>query len=295
MGKYLKNNKNNKIIMNTLTMICIVISALLQSFVIKSFIQPSNFLSSGFSGIAILVDKIAGLFGKSISISLTILVLNIPVALLCSKTISKRFVLFSMFQVFLTSLFLKVIPFKPVFEGDDEILNALFGGFIFGIGVVIALKGRVSSGGTDFIALYISNKKGKSIWNYVFAFNVLLICIFGYMFGWSNAGYSILFQYISTKTISTFHQRYSRVTLQITTSKPDEIIEEYVNNFRHGLSCIKGIGGYSKKEVTVIHTVVSSYEVADIVSLLKEVDPYIIINMFKTEQFYGRFYQAPIG
>ncbi len=199
-----------------------------------------------------------------------------------------------MLQVFLSSLFLRIIEFKPVFNSDDEILNAIFGGFIFGIGIVIALKGRASTGGTDFIALYISNKKNKSIWNYVFVFNIILLCVFGAIFNWSYAGYSILFQYVCTKTISTFHQRYVRVTLQITTSKPDEIVDEYIKNFRHGLSCIDAIGGYSKKKVTVIHTVVSSYEVPEIVDHLKQVDPYIIINMFRTEQFYGRFYQAPI-
>lgn len=286
--------KNNKKLGHIISLSCVLISSLLQSFVIQSFIQPANFLSSGFTGVAILIDKIAGLFNTSISISIMMLILNIPVAILCYKTISKRFVAYSMLQVFLTSLFLKIIQFKPIFNSDDDILNAIFGGFIFGIGTVIALKGRASTGGTDFIALYVSNKKNKSIWNQVFIFNIILLSIFGAMFGWSYAGYSILFQYVCTKTISTFHQRYVRVTLQITTSNPESVIEEYIKNFRHGLSCIDAVGGYSKKKVTVIHTVVSSYEVSEIVAHLRQVDPYVIINMFKTEEFYGKFYQAPL-
>lgn len=80
----------------------------------------------------------------------------------------------------------------------------------------------------------------------------------------------------------------------MTTSKPNIVVDAYIRNFRHGLSCVDAIGGYSKKSVTVIHTVVSSYEVPDIVETMKMVDPYIIINSFKTEQFYGRFYQAPL-
>lgn len=289
-----KNFVNNKKIGHFVSFICILISAFVQSFVINSFIQPANFLASGFTGVALLIDKIAELFEKSVPVSITILALNIPVAILCYKGISKRFVFYSMLQVFFTSLFLKFLHFKPIFSSTDNILNAIFGGFIFGIGVLIALKGRASTGGTDFIALYISNKKNRSIWNYVLIFNIVLLCVFGVIFNWTQAGYSILFQYVCTKTISTFHQRYVRVTLQITTCKPDEIIDKYITNFRHGLSCIEGFGGYSKKNVTVIHTVVSSYEVSEIVEQLREVDPYIIINMFKTEQFYGKFYQAPI-
>lgn len=292
MGKYIKNNKK---LGHIITVIAVFISALIQTFVIQAFIQPADLLSSGFTGIALLIDKIStAFFGHSISISFLLIALNLPVALLCYKAISKRFVFYSLLQVFFSSTFLKVLSFEPFFEANDDILNVVFGGFLYGICIVLALKGRASTGGTDFIALYVSNKKGRSIWNYVFIFNVILLCIFGVLFGWSEAGYSILFQYVTTRTISTFHQRYVRVTLQMTTSKPEEVIEAYIKNFRHGLSCVDAIGGYSKKKVTVIHTVVSSYEVPDIVETMKMVDPYIIINSFKTEQFYGRFYQAPI-
>lgn len=292
MQKYIKNNKKIGII---ISIIAVLISSTLQTFAIQSFIKPSGLLSSGFTGVALLIDKISvAFFDKTVSISFLLIALNLPVAILCYKAISKRFVFFSLLQVFTTSTFLKVIHFKPFFGEKETILNVVFGGFIFGISIVIALKGRASTGGTDFIALYVSNKKGKSIWEYVFAFNTVLLCIFGVLFGWREAGYSILFQFISTKIISTFHQRYVRFTLQITTSNPDDVIEAYISNFRHGLSCIKGIGGYSKREVTLIHTVVSSYEVAEVVEVLKNADPYVIVNSFKTEQFYGRFYQAPI-
>ena len=54
------------------------------------------------------------------------------------------------------------------------------------------------------------------------------------------------------------------------------------------------IGGYSHKKMALLHTVVSSYEVPEIVMLLREKDPHVIINMIKTENFYGGFYQAPI-
>ena len=65
---------------------------------------------------------------------------------------------------------------------DDLTLNVIFGGVLYGLSVVLALKGNASTGGTDFIALYVSNKTGKSIWNYVFMGNVCILVIFGYMF-----------------------------------------------------------------------------------------------------------------
>ena len=287
-----KLNKNKKA-RTLVTFLCVLISALSQAYVIQVFIQPANLLSSGFTGVAILIEKITSTyFGFSFSTSLGMIVLNVPVAILCYKNISPRFTLFSLLQVFLASLFLKVCQFQPLF--NDILLNITFGGVSYGLMAVLVLRGNASTGGTDFIALYISNKKGKSIWEYVFVFNTLILMIFGSMFGWIHAGYSILFQFISTGTIDSFYHRYERVTLQVTTKKAQAVMDKYIKNYRHGISCVEAIGGYSHEKMYLLHTVVSSYEVLDIVELMKTVDSHIIVNVIKTENFFGGFYRPPI-
>lgn len=289
----LSDIRKNKKVRFFITLFCVVVAAFLQAYVIQVFIRPANLLSSGFTGVAILIEKITSTYlGFSFSASLGMILLNVPVAIICYKSISPKFTFFSLLEVFLASFFLKVIDFPPIF--DDILLNIAFGGFAYGILTVIALRGNASTGGTDFIALYVSNRKGKSIWEYVFLFNTIILMIFGTMFGWEHAGYSILFQFISTKTIDSFYHRYERVTLQITTTHPQDLIDAYIKEYRHGISKINAIGGYSQKEMALLHTVVSSYEVQDIVDLLRKVDPHIIVNVLKTENFFGSFYQAPI-
>ena len=285
--------RKNKKIRFLITFVCVIAAAFAQAYVIQVFIRPANLLSSGFTGVAILVEKITSTyFDFSFSTSLGMVLLNVPVAIICYKSISPKFTFFSLLEVFLAGFFLKVMTFPPIF--DDVLLNITFGGFAYGLATVVALKGNASTGGTDFIALYISNRQGKSIWGYVFLFNTMILGIFGSMFGWEYAGYSILFQFISTKTIDSFYHRYERVTLQITTLHPQEIIDCYIQNYRHGISKINAVGGYSQKEMALLHTVVSSYEVQDIVDLLRKVDSHIIVNVLKTENFFGGFYQAPL-
>ena len=284
--------KHHPMVRRAVTILAVTISALMQAYVIQVFIRPADLLSSGFTGVATLIDRIASLYGGHFSTSLGMLALNIPVAVLCSRSISMRFTFYSMLQVLLASFFLKVCRFQPLF--DDVILNVIFGGFLYGILTAVALRGNASTGGTDFIALYVSNRTGNSIWEYVFAGNVVILCIFGYMFGWEHAGYSILFQFISTRTLSAFQHHYERVTLQITTAHAEPIIRSYIARYRHGISYVEAVGGYSGKKMYLLHTVVSSYEVPDIVALMREQDPHIIVNMLKTEHFYGRFYQAPM-
>lgn len=275
------------------TFACVLVAGFLQASIIQIFMRPMNLLSSGFTGVAILIEKITSTFlGFSFSTSLGMLVLNIPVAVLCSKSISKRFTFFSLLEVFAASFFLEVLNWEPLF--DDPLLNIIIGGFANGIMVALALRGNASTGGTDFIALFVSNRIGKSIWGYVFIFNAVILVIFGAMFGWEYAGYSILFQFISTKTIDSFYHRYERMTMQITTSMPEEVIAAYITEHRHGLSRVDGIGGYSGRPVSLLHTVVSSYEVQDVAKLMLETDPNAIINTFKSEDFYGKFYLKPI-
>ena len=275
-----------------ISFVCVFCSSLIMAATTKTFVRTAHLLSGGFMGIALLVDMIADLFGKSIPTAFTLVALNVPVALVCAKKISKRFVFFSLLQVFLTSFLLQIIPNYPLF--DEQVLNVVFGGYIWGMSIVLALKAGASSGGTDFIALYFANKNGREIWMQVFAFNAMILCIFGVIFGFDKAGYSILFQFISTKTISTFHTRYKRVMLHIYTVKKDEVVDTYLDKFHHGITALDGYGGYSHHPVSYLTAIVSSYEVGDVLEALKETDPKIIVSVTKVENFIGRFYNKPL-
>lgn len=273
------------IVRRTITAVAVTISAVLQTFLIQAFIRPADLLPSGLTGVAVLLDRVTSLGGVHIDISLGMLALNIPVALLCWSGISKRFVIFSMMQVVLSSLFLNIFHFAP-FLGD-KIMLIIFGGVVSGLGAAIALKSGASTGGTDFIALWVSNHTGKTIWGVIFGFNCAILAIFGFMFGWDNAAYSIVFQFISTKTIDSFYRRYDRVTLQITTRKADEVMTAYVDHFQHGISCAEVIGGYSREKMYLLHAVVSTYESQDIIKLVCDIDPGAVINVFHTLNFVG--------
>ncbi len=274
------------------TLGCVLASALLQTYVIQSMMQPTGLLSGGFTGLAILLDRIAGVFSFPFSVSAGILMLNIPLALLCYRRLSKRFTLYSSIQFISSSVFLQLFHFQPLFH--DLLLQVIFGGFLYGFSAVIALRGNASTGGTDFIALYVSNRLGTSIWSYVFIGNTLLLCISGLLFGWLYAGYSIIFQYITTRTIEMFYHRYERLTVEIMTRDKQAIRDAYIQQYEHGITIIPAYGGYSHHRMYLLRTVVSAYEVYDIIQLVRKTDPNALVNVVKTEQFYGAFYQQPL-
>lgn len=274
------------------TSIAVVCSALLQAFVLQVFIRPSGLLSSGFTGLAILIDRIASLGGLSFPTFAGMIALNIPVALVCWRHISHRFVIFSSIQVVLASMFLQLLHFQPLM--NETILNVVFGGVLYGLSIAVALKGGASTGGTDFISMLVAKRTGKTIWSYVFAGNCLMLVVFGWLFGWENAAWSIIFQYLSTHTISAFYHRYERVTLQITTQLPMQILTAYQSRYRHGACVVNGYGGYSHKKMSMITTVISAYEQDEIIHLIRTVDSRAVINVMRTETFVGGFYRGSI-
>lgn len=285
----LNKNKNIRFIFS---LCMIVLSAFIQVYIMQVFMEPCNLLSGGFTGVSLLINKVLALFGIDFPVSAGILLLNAPAALLCYKYVSKRFTILSCLQFGLVSLFLELFTFEPFF--DDQTLNVLFGGLLWGFSISMALKTGGSTGGTDFIAQFVSNKIHKGIWEYVFGFNCFMLVIFGAIFGWVYAGYSIVFQFLSTKAISSLYQRYNQVTLEIITSDPDPVIDAFMAVVRHGMSVFEGYGGYSHKKIYVCKAVVSSYEVRDAVDNIRKVDPKVIVNTYHTANFYGNFHHQPI-
>lgn len=277
---------------NLITMVAVLLSAFVMAFANNVFLQKADLLPGGFMGLAALLERTGNILDLNLSRALWLTLINIPVALFCVRAISRRFVFFSLANVFLTAVFLKVLPVFPVLE--DIILNVVFGGVLYGFGIVIALRGGASSGGTDFIALYVANKSGKELWSAVFVLNVIQLTIFGILFGFDKAGYSILFQFLCTRTISTFHNRYKRITLQIFTKKPDEVVESYLDEFEHGITVLNGTGGFTGEPTALCVAIVSSYQLHEASDAVRAADPDAIINVMKSENFVGKYVNPKI-
>lgn len=265
----------------------VIASALLQSYLIQIVVVPVKLVPMGFTGLSVLIQTILEKLNIHISLSVLLLLLNAPVAIFCAKHISKKFTFLSILQIALVAIFLKIFNFAPI--SNNVFLQVIIGSFVYGFASVFALKGEGSTGGTDFIALYVSEKTGKTIWEYVFVFNAIIIFLFGYNTSWEAAGYSIIFQYIITITISRFYLRYARLTLQVITKKGDQISEKYVKSVIHGMTKLNATGCYTGDKIDVLYTVISTYELKNVVNLIKQIDPNAIINVIKTEDFYGNF------
>lgn len=287
-----QNLGRNRTLSFLFSLIKIILSALLQTYVMQVFMDPCNLISGGFTGIALFISRVASLGGMNLPVSLLIILLNVPVAAFCVRAISKRFVLLSAIQFVLVSMFTEIFSFEPLFY--DIMMNLLFGGILWGFSISLALSSGGSTGGTDFIAQYVSNKIHRSIFNIVFYFNVAMYIAYGFSFGWIYCAYSIIFQFLSTTVINKMYKRYQRMTLQITCKDPKPVVDAFMETVRHGMSIIECKGAYKGETYYICESVVSSFELPELTRALIKADPHCLINVYRTVSFYGSFYQKPI-
>lgn len=278
---------------NIKRILCVIIASLVMAINLNTFVNAGGLFPGGFTGITVFIQRIAlQEYGVVIPYTLVNIALNAIPAYIGFKMVGKKFTIYSCLMIFLTSIFVDMLPVYPVTE--DILLIAVFGGIANGIALSIALSGRASSGGTDFIAMAITSKTNASAWNYVFGMNVILLFCAGYVFGWDKALYSLIFQFCSTQIINTLHTRYQKKTMFIVCDKPEEIIEAVMNKTHHGITRFEGVGGYSSEKRTMLYTVVNTSEIRSLSKDIKRIDEKAFINVTKTEAVVGRFYQEPL-
>lgn len=274
------------------TILVVCLASLLMALNINTFVQTGGLYPGGATGLTILIQRLAERFlDIRLSFAVVNFLLNMIPIYIGFRYIGKKFTLYSCLMIMLTGILTDLIPSYIITY--DTLLISIFGGIINGFSISLCLRMDTTSGGTDFIAIYLSQKKGIDAWNVVLYFNVILLVVAGFTFGWDKALYSIIFQYTTTQVVHTLYKRYQKKTLFIVTDNPQKVCEVIYATSRHGATILRGEGSFHLKERSLVYSVVSSDESKKVVHAVREVDPHSFINTIKTQELKGLFYQRP--
>jgi uncharacterized membrane-anchored protein YitT (DUF2179 family) len=274
----------------------LLLGSVLMAFNINTFVHAGEIIPGGFTGLTLLIQEITlRFFGLRIPFSIILFVLNAVPAAVCFKFIGKKFALYSCMVIVVSGLLTDFMPamFTEILEVHDTLLSAVFGGILQAVSISLCLYADATSGGTDFIAIYISEKYRKDAWNYIFAGNCVILAVAASLFTLDKALYSIIFQFTSTIALSSLYRNYQQRTLLIITEKPDEIYALIREQTNHGATAFRGVGYYEKAERTMLYSVVSANEISPLVNAIKKLDGSAFVNVLKTEQINGKFYRRP--
>ena len=286
----MKNNTNWKKEMKRIIVICA--ASVLMALNIKTFVRTGDLYPGGVTGMTLLIQHCCEKFLQfTPPYSLVNLLLNLGPVYVGYRYIGKKFTMYSCLVIILNSILVDILPAHIITY--DILLICIFGGIINGFVISMCLQMDATSGGLDFIAIFLSEKKGVDSWNMIFGINVMILGLAGILFGWNRALYSIIFQFASTQVLHMRYKRYQQQTLFIVTDYPKEVYKAISQITHHGATLLHGEGSYEHKEKQIIYSVVSSEESKKVVRAIKQIDEKAFINIMRTEQLSGRFYKRP--
>lgn len=268
--------------------VVICFAAMLMATNIKTFVRTGGLYPGGATGLTILVQEIGKrFFHVKLPYTLVNLLINAGPIYIGFRFLGKKFTWYSCMMIVLTSVLTDIIPGYIITY--DTLLISIFGGIINGTVISMCLMVNATTGGTDFISIYLSEKKGMDSWNLVLCINIVILLLAGLLFGWDKALYSIIFQYASTQVLHMMYKRYQKETLFIVTNKPTDVCNKINELSGHGATVMHGEGFYEGCKRNVVYSVVSKEEAGKVIKAVKNTDEKAFINAVKTEKLTGRF------
>lgn len=270
----------------------ICLAALLMAANIKTFVRTGGLYPGGATGLTILIQRIGEMFFHvTIPYTVVNLILNAIPVYIGFRYIGKKFTMYSCLMIVLTSVLTDLIPGVAITY--DTLLISIFGGMLNGLAISMCLAVDATSGGTDFIAIYFSEKKGMDSFNAILLLNVVILTLAGILFGFDKALYSIIFQYASTQVLHVLYKKYQQQTLFIVTDRPKEVCEAIYRVSHHGATILEGEGSFEHCQRNVVYSVVAGSQSKKVIQAVRKVDEKAFINEVKTQQLTGHFYQKP--
>lgn len=270
----------------------VVFAAILFALNIKIFVRAGDLFPGGVTGLTVLIQRLSEkYFGIELPYSPINYLLNAFPVYIGFRYIGKKFTLLSLLMIFLSGMITDLLPFYVITE--DPLLISVFGGILGGTAVSLCLMADATSGGTDFIAIYLAQKHGMETWNLILAFNAVILSVAGYFFGWEEALYSIIYQFVSTQTLHTLYRNYQQQTLLVVTMNAQEVCDAIAKATHHGATILDAEGSHDHQHRKLVYSVVSGADSRAAINAARSADPEAFINSMRTTELRGNFYIRP--
>ncbi len=276
--------------------VALTIAGFINAFGITIFLTPVKLYDSGISGTSMLLAQITPDY---LSLSIFLLILNIPLFLYGLKKQGGAFTVYSIYAVAIYSLgaFLISVVFpidvsmvSPL-AGNDLLLCALFGGLISGVGSGLTIRFGGAIDGVEVMAVIFAKKLNLTVGTFVMMYNVLLYIVAGIVLhSWILPLYSIVTYAAALKTVDFIVEGIDRSKgVMIITEKAEEVSTALMAEFESGTTKMPAKGGFSGNDKTVIYFVVNRFQVSKMQSIVHTIDPHAfmtiteVADVFKSE------------
>ena len=254
----------------------IFIGSVIGAAAYPTFLIPNNIAPGGLTGVATILNYLAGW-----PVGITALVLNIPLFLIGYRTMGKVFAFRSLVATALFTILIDILPLKPVSE--DPLLGTLFGGVVLGIGLGLILRGGATTGGSDMIARMVHRRFSFiTVGMFLFALDFLVVLAAAIFIGGTQALYAMIDIYVCSRVIDAVMVGFGgNKACFVMTDAWQKVTGRVLNEIERGCTLLEAKGAYSGTSRPVVMCVMSRQEMTALKRIVQEEDEKAF--MFITE------------
>ena len=249
------------------------------------FFEPNNIAAGGITGLAIVINH----YIPFISIGPLVLMMDAILFIVALIVLGAKFGAKTIYSSFLLSTSMWLMQtFIPINITNDLILATIFGTLISAVGMAIVFNANASTGGTDIIAKILNKffhiEIGKSLLIVDFLVTLLGAVTFGINIGLYGLLAVIINGVVIDNIIAGFKTK-SEIT--IISEKNKEISKFILDDLERGCTFIKGIGGFTRKDNSILYTVLDRNEFIKLKNKIKEIDKNAFITVGEVHEVMG--------
>ena len=273
-------------------LLLLLVAGCINAVGVTMFLAPVNLYDSGISGTSMLLAQVTPW-----SLSVFLIILNVPLFLFGMKKQGLLFTLYSVWAVFVYSMASFVITdILPVdvassspFAGTDLLLCAVFGGLISGVGSGLTIRFGGAIDGIEVLAVIFAKRIGITVGTFVMIYNVVLYILIGIIFAsWTLPLYSIITYTVAIKAVDFIVEGLDKAkSLMIITTKEEDICRAISDEFGRGITQIEVKGYYSGQRKCAIYFVVNRFQLPKLKTIVHEIDPYAFVTVTEISDVLG--------
>lgn len=272
--------------------VLIAVGSGISAFGYSMFMVPFNLAAGGIGGLSIIINHFTGL-----PAGMVYLLMNLPLLVMGFFQLGRwRFLFSCVFSIvvfsFAADFFAAYLPgimeTYPITE--DLLLNSIYGGLFFGLGVGIVFRYGGSFGGTTIPALILHKRTGYPLSQTFFYLDGGIILLAGVVFGWELALLGLLALFFAGTATDFVLEGVSQVrTVTIITYSPEALKQVIMKTLGRGISQWEVTGGYSNDKYTMLLCTISRSQVQDLKAIVAEYEPKAFMVIGVAQQAMGSF------
>lgn len=273
----------------------LVIAGIINAIGVTLVLTPLNLLDSGISGTSFLFYKITG-----ITMSVWLILLNVPFYILGLKRLGKEFIIKSLVAIVSFSSMTYILNNLPCYDltmgspitQNDILISALLGGAISGCGSGLVIRFGGAIDGVEVLAVLFAKKLSLSVGMFVMIYNVCLYIISALVLNnWIIPLYSILTYCVSIKIVDFIVDGLDKAkAVFIITNRSEKVADTLSKQLGRGVTVIQAQGYFSQEDKVLLYCVINRFEVSMVKRLVTQMDSSAFVTISDVTETVGGKY-----